>query len=242
MPLKPQRYTSLIPALLIAGLVHAAVLGWFFTAYSPIHTDAGGVQVELKGTKSQPQTTTSQDDSPAGNPLTALAHTDTQDQAETEHLPSKHTPASPVVKKTDAHPRPTNTQPERLPEQPVEITPATMVQPDATATTHSATTTQSPKSVAPQSTESTPPPAQTVSGRTPDYPALAIRRHQEGQVRAHLWLNPDGSVSHFELTLSSGHRLLDQAVIDFLEREHFKVPEKQTSLTEQVFEFTFRLN
>lgn len=242
MPLKPQRYTSLIPALLIAGLVHAAVLGWFFTAYSPIHTDAGGVQIELKGTKSQPQTTTSVDDSPAENPPTAIAHTDTQDQAETERLPSKHTPVSPVVKQSDARPGPTNTQPQPLPEQPVEITPATMAQPDATPPTHPATTTESPKSVAAQSTESTPPPAQTVSGRTPDYPPLAIRRHQQGQVRAHLWLNPDGSVSHFELTLSSGHRLLDQAVIDFLEREHFKVPEQQAELIEQVFEFTFRLD
>ncbi|MDF2182055.1 TonB family protein [Neptuniibacter sp. CAU 1671] len=242
MPLKPQRYTSLIPALLIAGLAHAAVLGWFFSAYSPIHTETGGVQVELRGIQTQPLPATSQDDSPAKNTPTAIAHTDTQDQAETERLPSKHTPASPVVEKTDAKPRPTNTQPERLPEQPVEITPATMAQPDATPPTHPATTTQSPKSVAPQSTESTPPAAQTVSGHTPDYPALAIRRHQEGQVRAHLWLNPDGSVSHFELTLSSGHRLLDQAVIDFLEREHFKVPEQQAELIEQVFEFTFRLD
>ncbi len=242
MPLKPQRYTSLIPALLIAGLAHAAVLGWFFSAYSPIHTETGGVQVELKGTKSQPQTTTPQDDTPAKNPPTAIAHTDTQDQTETERLPSKHTPASPVVKQTDAKPRPTNTQPERLPEQPEDLTPATITQPEATAPTLTAATTQLSEPVAAQSTQATPPPAQTVSGRTPDYPALAIRRHQEGQVRAHLWLNPDGSVSHFELTLSSGHRLLDQAVIDFLEREHFKVPEQQAELIEQVFEFTFRLD
>jgi len=226
-----------MPALLIAGLAHAVLLGWIFSTKEPFNTASNAVQVELQG---PPNPADAHTPAPAPEPDVATPPA---------VKPSQQSPLA-AEKRQETTPPATPTQSEAN----TSVTPSVPAPP---AHQPAADLLTSPEVVhAPATTPHAPDPmpvppaipepalvsAQALSGRTPHYPALAIRRQQEGEVRVHLWLNPDGSVSHHEITQSSGHRLLDQAVIEFLVSEKFSVAAHSRGLTEQIFQFRFQLN
>ncbi len=51
-----------------------------------------------------------------------------------------------------------------------------------------------------------------------EYPRRAQQRRQQGTVQLRFLLNRDGSISTFNVQRSSGHRLLDEAVVDMIQR------------------------
>ena len=51
-----------------------------------------------------------------------------------------------------------------------------------------------------------------------EYPRRAQQRRQQGTVQLRFLLNRDGSVSTFNVQRSSGHRLLDEAVVEMIQR------------------------
>ena len=48
----------------------------------------------------------------------------------------------------------------------------------------------------------------------PEYPQLARKQHLEGAGIAEIHINPDGSVASVNMLRSTGHKILDEAVID----------------------------
>lgn len=82
-----------------------------------------------------------------------------------------------------------------------------------------------------------------VSGNKPVYPQLAILRSKEGRVVVTLTVTRKGKPENAQITTSSGHDILDETVLDFVNSELFmpalKGEEKVTS--EQVFSFRFEL-
>lgn len=83
-----------------------------------------------------------------------------------------------------------------------------------------------------------------ISGNKPVYPARAILRNKEGRVVVKLTVSMNGKSKHAQIITSSSHAILDDAVLDFVNKELFmpahKGEEKITS--EQLFSFRFELN
>lgn len=85
--------------------------------------------------------------------------------------------------------------------------------------------------------------ARILSDQKPKYPRRAIARDQQGQVKLRLFLNARGEVERYEVIASSGFKLLDRAVQQFVQQERF-VPAMRNGLavaSTQTFSFTFRL-
>ncbi len=85
--------------------------------------------------------------------------------------------------------------------------------------------------------------ARIMSDQKPKYPRRAIARDQQGQVKLRLFLNARGEVERYEVIESSGYKLLDRAVQNFVQQERF-VPATRNGLavaSTQTFSFTFRL-
>ena len=85
--------------------------------------------------------------------------------------------------------------------------------------------------------------AVVVSGNTPVYPKTAILRNQEGRVVVKLTVTMKGKAKNPEIITSSGHPLLDNAILDFVQKELFMPAHKgeEKIATEQVFSFRFEL-
>lgn len=60
------------------------------------------------------------------------------------------------------------------------------------------------------------------ANRMPVYPRDAGRRGEEGSVRMLVMINPDGTVSHVELAVSSGHPELDRTAVRAVSGWHFR--------------------
>ena len=83
-----------------------------------------------------------------------------------------------------------------------------------------------------------------VSGRKPDYPQRAILRNQQGRVVVKLTVTTKGQPKNPKILTSSGHSLLDNAVLEFIHQELF-MPALQGEdkvISEQLFAFRFELN
>lgn len=82
-----------------------------------------------------------------------------------------------------------------------------------------------------------------VSGNTPNYPTRAILRNQQGRVVVKLTVTTKGKGKNPQIITSSGYSILDNAILDFIQKELFMPAhhgeEKITS--EQVFSFRFQL-
>ncbi|WP_354623310.1 TonB family protein [Psychromonas sp. MME2] len=82
-----------------------------------------------------------------------------------------------------------------------------------------------------------------VSGNKPIYPKQAILRNKEGRVVVTLTVTRKGKPKDAKITTSSGHDILDNAVLAFINNEQFmpalQGEEKITS--EQIFSFRFQL-
>jgi len=83
-----------------------------------------------------------------------------------------------------------------------------------------------------------------VSGRKPVYPQRAILRDQQGRVVVKLTVTEKGLPKNPKIQTSSGHSLLDNAVLAFIHQELF-MPALQGEdkvISEQLFAFRFELN
>ncbi len=80
------------------------------------------------------------------------------------------------------------------------------------------------------------PQATAVSGKAPSYPKQAALQQQKGQVVVNMTVLPSGTTKEAEIIQSSGHEMLDKAVLNFITRELFmpslegqdRVPSKQS--------------
>lgn len=80
------------------------------------------------------------------------------------------------------------------------------------------------------------PQATAVSGKAPSYPKQAALQQQKGQVVVNMTVLPSGTTKEAEIIQSSGHEMLDKAVLNFIARELFmpslegrdRVPSKQS--------------
>lgn len=83
-----------------------------------------------------------------------------------------------------------------------------------------------------------------VSGNTPTYPKRAILRNQQGRVVVKLTVTTQGHAENSQIINSSNHILLDEAVLDFVQKERFMPAHKgdEKIAAEQVFSFRFELN
>ncbi|MCG6201636.1 energy transducer TonB [Psychromonas antarctica] len=82
-----------------------------------------------------------------------------------------------------------------------------------------------------------------VSGNKPIYPKRAILRNEQGRVVIKLTVSTRGKAKNPEILTSSGHPVLDDAVLDFIAQELF-MPAHQGEekiTTEQIFSFRFEL-
>ena len=84
--------------------------------------------------------------------------------------------------------------------------------------------------------------AVAISGKKPKYPQRAALRQQEGQVKATMIVMKNGQTMAVKLTTSSGHEMLDKAVLNFIENERFmpalKGQDKISS--EQSYSFSYQ--
>jgi len=93
-----------------------------------------------------------------------------------------------------------------------------------------------PKLDATNTSRSLLPEATAVSGKVPPYPKQAALKQQKGQVIANMTVLATGTTEKAEIIQSSGHELLDKAVLNFISEELFmptlegqdKVNSKQT--------------
>lgn len=82
-----------------------------------------------------------------------------------------------------------------------------------------------------------------VSGNKPTYPQRAILRNKEGRVVVSLTVTSKGKPKNAKITTSSGHEILDETVLEFVNQELF-MPALQGQdkvSSEQVFSFRFEL-
>ncbi|MFW1676968.1 TonB family protein [Pontibacter sp. JAM-7] len=239
------RRLPLILALLLAGLAHAALLQWVsIRDYSDPQQGGGAVTVQI--TAAQPTDSVIPETKAA-----ELPDSPADTSAITEEI-AKHKPANtqPNQHEPDLQPSPAITKPTPAPRTAPPATPkrSQTTQPPEpvfasgqTNTTASTLSPAKPPSDKVTSEVSTPPALTVVSGRTPNYPPLAVRRQQEGEVRVKLWLNQHGKVTRHELVQSSHHKLLDQAVIRFIYLERFQTHAVGRITEQQLFKFQFRL-
>ncbi|MCB1615904.1 MAG: energy transducer TonB [Pseudomonadales bacterium] len=77
----------------------------------------------------------------------------------------------------------------------------------------------------------------------PAYPRMAILRNQSGTVVVEMWVDKTGKSSDIQLVESSGHRLLDESVVDFVSHEKFRPARKgdRPVGSRQQFTFVFHL-
>lgn len=84
--------------------------------------------------------------------------------------------------------------------------------------------------------------AVAISGKKPKYPQRAALRQQKGQVKAIMIVMKNGQTMAVKLTTSSGHEMLDKAVLNFIENERFmpalKGQDKISS--EQSYSFSYQ--
>jgi len=97
-------------------------------------------------------------------------------------------------------------------------------------------------------------PAQQVQGvrskavpqshRKPKYPRRAVVRNQQGRVEVSMWIDTDGLANQVKLLHSSGHSMLDQSVMHFIEQEKFHPAMRDGTAvaSSQVFSFRFEIN
>ncbi|RBW45129.1 hypothetical protein DS885_10140 [Psychromonas sp. B3M02] len=86
------------------------------------------------------------------------------------------------------------------------------------------------------------PEAVAISGKKPDYPAVAAKLNQKGQVVASMTVLPTGSTKETEILKSSGSKELDEAVIEFIAQERF-MPSLQGQdkvSSKQIFSFSYK--
>lgn len=85
--------------------------------------------------------------------------------------------------------------------------------------------------------------ALVVSGNIPTYPKRAILRNQQGRVVVKLTVNISGTAKNTKIITSSGHAILDTAVLDFIARERFMPAHRGTEKvsSQQIFTFRFEL-
>ncbi len=83
-----------------------------------------------------------------------------------------------------------------------------------------------------------------VSGRKPVYPQRAILRNQQGRVVVKLTVTSQGKPENPSILNSSGHNILDQAVLAFINRELFMpaLQGQERITSEQLFAFRFELH
>jgi protein TonB len=99
---------------------------------------------------------------------------------------------------------------------------------DLVAAINPQTTTQ-PSNTGPQSSPpedtSALPLAQVDYRPELDYPAMAKRRRQQGQVTLRAWLNDKGELEQLSVAESSGHSLLDESALEQIGSWSFKPPD-----------------
>ena len=85
--------------------------------------------------------------------------------------------------------------------------------------------------------------ALVVSGNIPTYPKRAILRNQQGRVVVQLTVDISGTAHNPKIITSSGHTILDTAVLDFIARERFMPAHRGTEKvsSQQIFVFRFEL-
>jgi protein TonB len=82
-----------------------------------------------------------------------------------------------------------------------------------------------------------------VSGNTPIYPRRAILRNQQGRVVVKLTVTSKGKALDPQIMTSSGHAILDNAVLNFISKELFMPAHRgeEKVRSEQIFSFRFQL-
>lgn len=83
-----------------------------------------------------------------------------------------------------------------------------------------------------------------VSGNKPIYPKTAILRNQQGRVVVKITVNVKGKAKNPKIVTSSGHSILDNAVLDFIQNELFMPAHngEEKITTDQIFSFRFELH
>jgi protein TonB len=66
------------------------------------------------------------------------------------------------------------------------------------------------------------PGIQSLGNPPPQYPARALRRHEEGDVKLKILVEPDGTAGQVTVIDSSGYSDLDDAAVETVKNWHFK--------------------
>lgn len=83
-----------------------------------------------------------------------------------------------------------------------------------------------------------------IGDSAPEYPAIARRKGQVGDVSLVFSIGADGTVINPRIDKSSGHSLLDQSALNFLIGRRYQLPEglRAASLSEQKLTISYRLD
>ena len=159
--------------------------------------------------------------------------------------PAQAPPHSPPVKTRPSLPHPLAAQQARLPAAPPQpnqaadspnasnapstSTPATVTPSTATATTIAPAT-----STAPAKVQLPIHDAAYLQNPKPDYPALSVRRGEQGQVVWNVLIGVDGKAQKAEIAQSSGFERLDAAALATVQRWRY-VPGKRGGVPEAMW-------
>lgn len=135
--------------------------------------------------------------------------------------------------------------PEPLPSPVPEPEPATAKPPPPKQTVHAEQTAPKTQSGATGGLRDTPPDYRAILSawleRHKDYPRRARRLGQEGTVVLHFVMDRSGRVLEWDVRSSSGHRLLDSAVEEMIQRAN-PLPAMPESMTVSRLELTVPVN
>jgi protein TonB len=153
------------------------------------------------------------------------------------------TPPAPPVKATNPSPSPLTPQPQPPALQPSPNQTATNPNAQLTTTpaTASATITATITATSPAATSPAPAKVELpthvaayLQNPKPDYPALSVRRGEQGQVVLNVLIGIDGKAQKAEIAKSSGFERLDAAALATVQRWRY-VPGKRGGVPEEMW-------
>lgn len=213
------------------GLATALIIGW---APSPpnIQEAPAAIMVELSPLIEAPNNTPQEDPAPVTQEVSNPTPTEPEPIDEPEPMPEPpvETPKPKlVINKPKPKPikKPIEKPMEKPIEKPKEITNDTQPKADATSKASAASNNVSDRVAAPETTASTGPSKAQITwqsrlfahiARYKRYPLMARNKRQQGTVSVNFTIDAQGKVSNKRIVKSSGYALLDQEVMDLLDR------------------------
>lgn len=214
------------------GVAVALIIGWNPAPPVPLSAPAA-IMIELSPTIEAPNNTPQENPAPVTQEASEPTPVEPEPVVEPEPLPEPpiETPKPKVVINKQPKPKPIK-KPVKKPiekpiEKPKEITTDTKPKAETTSTASAVSENISDRVAAPETTASTRPSKAQITWqsrlfahitRYKRYPRMARSKRQQGTVSVNFTINAQGRVSSKRIVKSSGYPLLDQEVLDLLDR------------------------